>query len=130
MTYSDDLDEPESESLPRGVLKKGLDTLLGVEPSAIREAVSDMMPREAAARLAQGTERTKKEVVRIIAGEVKGFLEQVDLQSIIAKVLQDHEMEVHVRFRPKSPETDEPEEGDQDEASGTEAGEDETEDSV
>mgnify|MGYP001176209598 CR=1 FL=1 len=115
MTNSDNGDDFESDSSARGVLKKGLDTLLGVEPSAIRDVVSDMMPREAAARLAQGTERTKKEVVRIIAGEVKGFLEEVDLQSIIAKVLQDHEMEVHIRFRPKpdaaaevSIETDEP----------------------
>ena len=104
MTNSDNIDELENESSARGVLKKGLDTLLGVEPSAIRDAVSDMMPREAAARLAQGTERTKKEVVRIIAGEVKSFLKEVDLQSIFAKVLQDHEMEVHIRFRPKSDE--------------------------
>ena len=107
MTSSDDLNDLEGDALPRGVLKKGLDTLLGVEPSAIREAVSDMMPREAAARLAQGTERTKKEVVRIIAGEVKGFLEEVDLQSIIANVLRDHEVEVHVRFRPKPADADE-----------------------
>lgn len=104
MANSDNIDELENESSARGVLKKGLDTLLGVEPSAIRDAVSDMMPREAAARLAQGTERTKKEVVRIIAGEVKSFLKEVDLQSIFAKVLQDHEMEVHIRFRPKSDE--------------------------
>lgn len=110
MTNSDDLNDLEGDSLTRGVLKKGLDTLLGVEPSAIREAVSDMMPREAAARLAQGTERTKKEVVRIIAGEVRTFLDEVDLQSIIAQVLQDHEMEVHVRFHPKSDATVESEE--------------------
>jgi len=102
MANFDNTDDLETESSARGVLKKGLDTLLAVEPSAIREAVSDMMPREAAARLAQGTERTKKEVVRIIAGEVRTFLDEVDLQSIIAQVLQDHEMEVHVRFHPKS----------------------------
>ena len=59
MTISDNGDDFESDSSARGVLK-GLDTLLGVEPSAIRDVVSDMMPREAAAWLAQGTERTKK----------------------------------------------------------------------
>lgn len=101
MTDFDEENEGQEEEGRLGALKRGLDGLLNADPSTIRGAVSDMVPREAAAKLAQGTERTKKEVVRIIAQEVKGFLEEVDVQSILANVLKDHEMEVHIRFRPK-----------------------------
>ena len=121
MNEHDDLDQDDDRSLGRKLLRTGLGALL-VSESVVREVVKEL-PAEAANRLMQGTKETKNEVMRLAGGEVKNFLEHLDLVGVFSDVLErmDMEVELKVRFNRNEAGDLEPQvevvEGDQDDAS-------------
>ena len=90
-------DQEEDRSLGRKLLRTGLGALL-VSESVVREVVKEL-PAEAANRLMQGTKETKNEVMRLAGGEVKNFLEHLDLVGIFSDVLERMDMEVELKVR-------------------------------
>jgi len=90
-------DQEEDRSLGRKLLRTGLGALL-VSESVVREVVKEL-PAEAASRLMQGTKETKNEVMRLAGGEVKNFLEHLDLVGIFSDVLERMDMEVELKVR-------------------------------
>ena len=94
--FEDSTDETE-RSLGRKLLRTGLGALL-VSESVVREVVKEL-PAEAANRLMQGTKETKNEVMRLAGGEVKNFLEHLDLVGIFSDVLERMDMEVELKVR-------------------------------
>ena len=92
MNEHDDLDQDDDRSLGRKLLRTGLGALM-VSESVVREVVKEL-PAEAANRLMQGTKETKNEVMRLAGGEVKNFLEHLDLVGIFSDVLERMDMEV------------------------------------
>ena len=121
MNEHDDLDQDDDRSLGRKLLRTGLGALM-VSESVVREVVKEL-PAEAANRLMQGTKETKNEVMRLAGGEVKNFLEHLDLVGVFSDVLErmDMEVELKVRFNRNEAGDLEPQvevvEGDQDDAS-------------
>jgi hypothetical protein len=97
MNEHDDLDQDEDRSLGRKLLRTGLGALL-VSESVVREVVKEL-PAEAANRLMQGTKETKNEVMRLAGGEVKSFLEHLDLVGVFSDVLERMDMEVELKVR-------------------------------
>jgi hypothetical protein len=97
MNEHDDLDQDEDRSLGRKLLRTGLGALL-VSESVVREVVKEL-PAEAANRLMQGTKETKNEVMRLAGGEVKNFLEHLDLVGVFSDVLERMDMEVELKVR-------------------------------
>jgi len=97
MNEHDDLDQDDDRSLGRKLLRTGLGALL-VSESVVREVVKEL-PAEAANRLMQGTKETKNEVMRLAGGEVKNFLEHLDLVGVFSDVLERMDMEVELKVR-------------------------------
>jgi hypothetical protein len=97
MNEQDDLDQDDDRSLGRKLLRTGLGALL-VSESVVREVVKEL-PAEAANRLMQGTKETKNEVMRLAGGEVKNFLEHLDLVGVFSDVLERMDMEVELKVR-------------------------------
>ena len=97
MNEHDDLDQDDERSLGRKLLRTGLGALM-VSESVVREVVKEL-PAEAANRLMQGTKETKNEVMRLAGGEVKNFLEHLDLVGVFSDVLERMDMEVELKVR-------------------------------
>jgi hypothetical protein len=74
---------------PLDLLRRGFDAIIAGDGARL--------PREAVTRVAQGTERTKREVVRIIGAEVRSFLEHVDAPGVLSQALQRLEMDVTLK---------------------------------
>jgi hypothetical protein len=74
---------------PLDILRRGFDALIAGDGARL--------PREAVSRVAQGTERTKREVVRIIGAEVRTFLEHVDAPGVLSQALERLEMDVALK---------------------------------
>lgn len=69
----------------------------------IRRITKDMtLPKEVAGYLASTAGNTKDEIVRIVAGEVRDFLQTVNLSEEIAKILTtlSFEIKTEIRFIP------------------------------
>jgi hypothetical protein len=92
-----DGDNGDSGGLTRKILRTGLDALL-VSESVLREVVKEL-PAEAATRIAQGTEKTKNEVIRRAGAEVKSFLEHLDLVGVFSQVLERMDVDVQLKVR-------------------------------
>jgi len=81
---------------------------LGVEkaveaPDSLKELVGGMkLPRELAAYLLSQVEETKNGLFRVVAKEVREFLEQTNLGSEIEKILTTLQFEISttIRFKP------------------------------
>ncbi|HSI04935.1 MAG: hypothetical protein ACAI38_15550 [Myxococcota bacterium] len=105
MIYDDDNPKGGSESrsrLPDSIRKAvvgGLSAVLMTE-EGIRNAVSDMrLPKDAIAFLAQQTERTRRELYRMVSDEVKGFLGNLDIGGAMRKALSGMRVEVKAELR-------------------------------
>lgn len=106
MIYDDDSDtrrSGESRSrIPDSIRKAlvgGLSAVLMTE-EGIRNAVSDLrLPKDAIAYLAQQTERTRRELYRMVSDEVKGFLGNIDINRALRKALAGMKVEVRAELR-------------------------------
>lgn len=105
MIYDDDNPKGGGESrsrLPDSIRKAvvgGLSAVLMTE-EGIRNAVSDMrLPKDAIAFLAQQTERTRRELYRMVSDEVKGFLGNIDIGGAMRKALSGMRVEVKAELR-------------------------------
>jgi hypothetical protein len=86
------------ESIRKAVVG-GLSAVLMTE-EGIRNAVSDMrLPKDAIAFLAQQTERTRRELYRMVSDEVKGFLGTIDIGGAMRKALSGMRVEVKAELR-------------------------------
>ncbi len=105
MIYDDENPKGGGESrsrLPDSIRKAvvgGLSAVLMTE-EGIRNAVSDMrLPKDAIAFLAQQTERTRRELYRMVSDEVKGFLGNLDIGGAMRKALSGMRVEVKAELR-------------------------------
>lgn len=104
MNWDDDdfpKDEPKSR-LPDSIRKAlvgGLSAVFMTE-EGIRNAVSDMrLPKDAINFLAQQTERTRRELGRMVSEEVKGFLGNIDINRALRKAIAGMRVEVRAELR-------------------------------
>lgn len=105
MIYDDD-DHPKGgearSRLPESIRKAvvgGLSAVLMTE-EGIRNAVSDMrLPKEAINFLAQQTERTRRELYRMVTDEVKGFLDNIDISGVMRKAMAGMRVEVKAEIK-------------------------------
>ncbi len=80
-------------------LVKGLGTLKGTD-NAIRDLVSDVkLPREIVSYLFSQVDETKNAMVRVVAREVREFLEATDLAQELQKALTSLSFEVKTEIR-------------------------------
>jgi hypothetical protein len=92
---------------------------LGVEkateaPDTLKHFVADRkLPKEAANYIFSQVEETKNGVFRVVAGEVRDFLEHTNLAGEMQKMLTSLQFEVNttIRFRPAPEDAEEGEEG-------------------
>ncbi|NOZ87016.1 MAG: hypothetical protein GXP49_12280 [Deltaproteobacteria bacterium] len=86
------------EDLLPDVLRKALVTSLGalfMTEEGMRNVISDLkLPKEAVVYLAKQSEKTKGEVLRIVASEFRKFLEKMDVTRELQKVLSGLALEV------------------------------------
>jgi len=83
----------------RKALVTGLSAVLVTE-EGIRSALSDLrLPKDAMAYLVQQTDRTRKELFRVVSEEVKGFLRSKDLHAELRKMLAGLKLEVTAQVR-------------------------------
>lgn len=81
---------------------------IGVEkasdaPEAVKHLVTDMkLPKEAAAYILHQIDDTKNGVLRVVAKEVRDFLEHTNLAGEMSKMLTSLQFEINttIRFRP------------------------------
>lgn len=113
----DDRDEPSLADLPKGVRQKletfipelvkktftaGMGAVFTTE-EGIRKLTKEMtLPKDVAGYLANTASTTKDEILRIVAGEVREFLQSVNLGEEIAKMLTtlSFEVKTEIRFIP------------------------------
>ena len=83
---------------------------IGVEkateaPDTVKQMVSDLkLPKEIAGYILAQIDETKNSVVRVVAGEVRDFLEHTNLAREAQKILTSLQFEVNttIRFRPNN----------------------------
>jgi hypothetical protein len=87
---------------------------IGVEkatdaPETVKHFVADMkLPKEAAAYILQQIDDTKNGVLRVVAKEVRDFLEHTNIAREMQKILTTLQFEINttIRFRPNKPDRD------------------------
>lgn len=86
---------------PPGGSRDDPGSLRGI-PDALRRAFSSGMPKEAVDYLRSHASQTKEEAARIIAKEVREFLERADLPDLARRVLSKLRLEIktEVKFVP------------------------------
>ena len=72
---------------------------LGGIPEALKRAFSAGLPKEAVDYLRSQASQTKQEAARIVAREIREFLEKADLPELARQVLANLKMEVKVEVR-------------------------------
>lgn len=87
----------------RRVLYTGVGALFATE-EGLRKVAGDL-PKEAASFLVSQAQHTKDEVLRVVANELRRFLDGVDLEGVARKVLSQVTLEVktQIRFVPNEP---------------------------
>jgi len=105
----DHADTPESGTTGRGVTDSirrlvmgGMGSLLTTE-EGLRAGLSELkLPKEVVSFLMQQAEKTKVEVVKVLAREIRGFLENIDAQGLVQKAITNMVIEVNaeIRFKP------------------------------
>lgn len=105
MIYDDENQRGGGEGksrLPDSIKKAvvgGLSAVLMTE-EGIRNAVSDMrLPKDAIAFLAQQTEKTRRELYRMVSDEVKSFLGNLDMGGALRKAISGMRVEAKVELR-------------------------------
>lgn len=83
----------------RRALVSGLSTVLMTE-EGIRQAVSEVrLPKDAIGYITQQAERSRKELMRIVSEEVKGFLHDTDMAGLLRKSLSGMKVEVRAELK-------------------------------
>ena len=105
MKHDPDFDRTDSSKgglLPdsiRKALVTGISAVFMTE-EGIRNMLSDMrLPKDAMGYLVQQTERTRRELFRVISAELKGFLKTANLTQEVRKVMQGMKVEVRAELR-------------------------------
>jgi hypothetical protein len=107
--FEDDLDDRPPASSGGGSLtdtirrmvSSGVGSFLHSE-EGLRAVLSELkLPKEAASYVMHTAEKTKDEVVKALGRELRGFLEGMDLESLVQRALKDLTVEVRaeVTFR-------------------------------
>lgn len=97
-------DEPGGEGRSmadtlRRLLMNGVGTLLTTE-EGVRALLKELkLPKEAVTFLLSQAEMTKEEVVKTLGREMRAFLEQMDTQRLMERVLQTLVLEVKAEIR-------------------------------
>ena len=85
--------------LARRALMTGIGAVFMSEDS-LRGALSDMkLPKEAMAYVMGQADRTKNELIRTIARETRSFLNTLEIEKLIARVLAGTTLEIHTKIR-------------------------------
>ena len=87
----------------RKVFATGMGAIFATE-KGLRKVAGEL-PKEAASYLVSQAQHTKDEVVRVVAGELRHFLDNLDLDDAFRRVLTQVAIEVkaEIRFRPTQP---------------------------
>lgn len=89
-----------------GTLSKILTTGVGaalMTEGSIRNAIADIqLPRQAKGYLAKQVQKGKEELTKVILGELKRFLDHLNIHEEIQKALKGLTIEVSVAFHPAS----------------------------
>ena len=99
--------DTDDEQKAKGILPESVRKALAMGLSAvfmteegIRNALGDMrLPKEAMSFLTQQAERTRKDLFRMVSDELKGFLKDLDLSTIIKKALDGMTFEVQAKIK-------------------------------
>lgn len=75
-------------------------------PENLRSFVGDKIPKEFSSYVLHQVDETKSGIVRVVAGEVRSFLEATNLSSELRKLLTTVKFEIHttIRFSPNDDE--------------------------
>jgi hypothetical protein len=85
--------------LARRALMTGIGAVFMSEDS-LRGALTDMkLPKEAMAYVLGQADRTKRELIATIARETRSFLNTLELEKVISRVLSGTTLEIHTRIR-------------------------------
>ena len=83
----------------RKVLVTGVSALFMTE-EGIRNMLSDMrLPKDAMGYLVQQTERTRRELFRVVSDEIKGVLKKTDLTRELRRAMQGMKVQVRAEIR-------------------------------
>ncbi|HEY3351995.1 MAG TPA: hypothetical protein VGQ83_01980 [Polyangia bacterium] len=77
----------------------GLGAVFTTEEGIRRFAQESHLPKEVASYFVSQAQATKKEVYRILAGELRAWLEKLDLQQVLLKLLTSLTFEINTQVR-------------------------------
>jgi hypothetical protein len=77
----------------------GLGAVFTTEEGIRRLAQESHLPKEVASYFVAQAQATKKEVYRVIAGELRAWLERLDLQQVLLKLLTSLTFEINTQVR-------------------------------
>ena len=100
--HDDERDDREEKGiLPDGIrraLVSGLSAVFVTE-EGIRNALGDMrLPKDAISYLVSQTERSRRELFRVVSDELKGFLKNIDLTGELKNALTGLKVHVEAEF--------------------------------
>jgi hypothetical protein len=75
-----------------------------VTEEALRKALGDSLPRDWVDFAVQQSERTRRELIERVAGEIGRSLDGVDLPALAERLVRGHTLELtaHIRFVPRA----------------------------
>ena len=103
---SDSNDEKDSKNLSdmfKKVMNTGLAAAFMTE-DAVKNMTKDLpLPKEMVSGLVQNAKNSKDEFIGSVKTEVKSFLERIDIQKEIDRIIAEHDIEVtaKVKFKKK-----------------------------
>jgi hypothetical protein len=80
-------------------LLAGLGAAFTTEEAVRRFAQESQLPKEVAGYFVTQAQATKKEIYRIVAGELRDWLERLDLQQLLLKLLTSVTFEINTQVR-------------------------------
>jgi hypothetical protein len=107
MGHDDDNDDPPASGFTskmfgdfaKRALMNGLGAVLTTEES-LKNSLGDMkLPKEAMGYLVGQADRTKKEIIDVVARETRSFLSRLEIEKMLARVLSGTTIEISTRIR-------------------------------
>lgn len=99
---SDPKDEKDSKNLSdmfKKVVNTGLAAAFMTE-DAVKNIAKDLpLPKEMVNGLVQNAKNSKDEFIGSVKTEVKSFLERIDIQKEIDRVIADHDIEINAKIK-------------------------------
>jgi hypothetical protein len=108
----DDEDHPHDEQAEKGgftakvlgdLARKALMTGIGavfMSEDSLRSQLSEMkLPKEAMGAVINTADRTKKEIIDVIARETRAFLSRLEVEKVVGRILVGTTIEVNTRIR-------------------------------